>query len=132
MERGIVTTPEAFRKFVEKTDTLALECRYGRKHRWYGITDVRHTQIVPTERQGVYQIETDCEFCGAHLVRLSRNGYIDDGVWPAIVYPPGYAAPPGSSNIDYRDRRAMVEIELIARRAEEMQVNVNVRRLRKR
>ncbi len=110
---------DQFTKFVQKTDTLMLECRYGRKHRWYPLSDSKHTDILPTETQGVYQIETDCEFCAAHLVRLSRSGYMDEEVRPHITYPSGYMAPAGSSAVDYSDKRAVVERELIGRRGEQ-------------
>jgi hypothetical protein len=106
----------AFLAFVQEADTDQLECRLGRRHVWAGITDVKRTTVTGTGTRGVYEIETSCLRCGARLWRLSRAGYVDEGVPRRTHYPRGYAAPEGSGAIAYPDQRAMTELELIRRR----------------
>jgi hypothetical protein len=110
----------AFRAWLAAAETSWLECRVRNRHAFPGLTDKRTTLTVD-RRQGVVQLEAECECCGT----IMEVVYGLDDEWlagepgraPKYTHPEGYLLPQEARDggVMSSERRRACKAELRAR-----------------
>lgn len=110
---------DAFRAWLAAADTSWLECRVRNRHAFPGLTDKRTTLSVD-RRQGVVQLEAECESCGTTMQVV--YGLDDEwltgepGRTPKYIHPEGYLLPQEARDgVMSSERRRACKAELRAR-----------------
>jgi hypothetical protein len=111
---------DAFRAWLAAAETSWLECRVRNRHAFPGLTDERTTLTVD-RRQGVVQLEAECECCGTTMEVV--YGLDDEwltgelGRTPKYIHPEGYLLPQEARDggVMSSERRRACKAELRAR-----------------
>jgi hypothetical protein len=118
--RTLRAVTEEDRLFFEWLDTVPiewLECRLKNQHRLPDLISEDTAVSKPKYLKGRVLIESDCERCGTHVSQISnREGYLESAGRPNYIYPEEYALPPGAGHIT-RDRRAIIRLYILDRKA---------------